>query len=399
MLSAPCTTIKWQIRFVNVTPSSSSSEAASRSDAILALVHELVRCETPSYDAAASARLAVVLGERFEALGGVVQHVRSSAGTDLLIDVAGTGDPLLLVGHTDTVWPVGTLAGDVPWSRDGDVVRGPGAYDMKAGIVVMLEALRLLRDVPTAERRAVRIVLVCDEEVGSPMSSPLLLAHARGAAGVIGFESPHPDGALKVGRRGSTRVRLAVEGKAAHAALDPDDGVSAVDELVDLLLQVRVIMSDPGLPGPVLCNVGTISGGGRANVVPAHAEAEVGLRFTDPVTERRVLDALFRLRPVRSGARLTVDVLSSRPTWQPSEADARFLDEISRVASSIRQDISARPAAGAGDTNLLGSRGLPTVDGFGPRGGGAHAHDEHFLVSSLIERIDLLRAVLSTTAD
>jgi glutamate carboxypeptidase len=391
--------IKWQIRFVNVTTSSASHGADPRSDAILALVHELVRCETPSYDAAASALLTDSLGERFEALGAVVQHVGSPAGIDLVIDVPGAGDLLLLVGHTDTVWPVGTLEGDLPWSREGDIVRGPGAYDMKAGIVVMLEALRLMKNVPVADRRAVRIVLVCDEEVGSPASSPLLVERAEGAAGVIGFESPHPDGALKVGRRGSTRVRLAVTGRAAHAGLDPEDGVSAVDELVDQLMRVREITADPGLPGPVLCNVGTISGGARANVVPAHAEAEIGLRFTDPPTERRVLDALSGLRPVRGGARLSVEVLSSRPTWQSSDADARLLDRISRVARGIGQHVSGRPAAGAGDTNLLGSLGMPTVDGFGPRGGGAHALDEHFLISSLLERIDLLCAVLTVSTD
>ncbi|MDQ0725160.1 glutamate carboxypeptidase [Microbacterium sp. W4I20] len=394
MLSAGCTTIKRQIRFVNVSTSSTTSGTDPQSEAILALVAELVGHETPSYDAAASARIAESLSARFESLGAVVERIPSPAGIDLVADFPGTGAPLLLVGHTDTVWPVGTLDGDVPLSRDGDVVRGPGTYDMKAGIVVMLEALRRTKDLPPAERRAVRIVLVCDEEVGSPLSSPLLLERAEGVAGAIGFESPHPDGALKVGRRGSTRVRLSVEGKAAHAALDPEDGVSAIEELVDQLVRVRAITSDPALPGPVLCNVGTISGGTRANVVPAHAEAEVGLRFTDAATERQVLEALTALSPIRARARLAVDVLSSRPAWQPSPADALLLEQISVAGRAVGQQVSGRPAAGAGDTNLLGSRGIPTVDGFGPRGGGAHARDEHFLVSSLIERVELLCAVL-----
>ncbi|WP_136045458.1 peptidase dimerization domain-containing protein, partial [Microbacterium sp. K41] len=118
-----------------------------------------------------------------------------------------------------------------------------------------------------------------------------------------------PDGALKVGRRGSARVRLSVTGRAAHAALDPEHGISAVDELVDQLLAVRRIVADPALPGPVLCNVGTIAGGARTNVVPAEAAAEIGLRFTDPDTERRVLDALAALHPVREGATVTAEVL------------------------------------------------------------------------------------------
>lgn len=361
-------------------------------------MHELVHHESPSRDAAASAVLADLLAARFESLGGVVERVPSAAGVHLLVEVAGTGDPLLLVGHTDTVWPVGTLEHEVPWSREGDVVRGPGAYDMKAGIVVMLGALSRMREVPVAGRRAVRVVLVCDEEVGSPESTPHLLEWAQGAAGAIGFESPHPDGALKVGRRGSTRMRLGVTGRAAHAALDPENGVSAVDELVDQLLRVREITTDPALPAPVLCNVGTIAGGARTNVVPAAASAEIGLRFTDPDTERRVLDALTDLHPIRPGAGITVEVLSSRPTWAPSTADGTLLAQVEEAAHRVGQQIAARPATGAGDTNLLGSLGIPTVDGFGPRGGGAHAREEHFRLSSLHERIDLLCALLTITA-
>lgn len=394
MLSAGCVPIKRQIRFVNVTTPATAPGADLRSEDILALVHALVRFESPSRDAEASAALTADLTQRFAALGADVERVHTASGDHLLMHVGGSGDPLLLVGHTDTVWPAGTLAQELPWSLDGDVVRGPGAYDMKAGIVVMLCALARLRDVPASQRRAVRIVLVCDEEIGSPESTPLLREWSRGVAGAIGFESPHPDGALKVGRRGSSRVRLTVTGRAAHAALDPENGVSAVDELVDQLLRVREVASDPTLPGPVLCNVGTISGGTRTNVVPADASAEIGLRFTDPTTERKVLTALADLPPVRAGAEISFEVLSSRPAWAPSDADATLLAHVADAGQRIGQHITGRPANGAGDTNLLGSLGLPTVDGFGPRGGGAHALEEHFLLSSLHERIDLLCAVL-----
>ncbi|WP_136051951.1 M20/M25/M40 family metallo-hydrolase, partial [Microbacterium sp. K36] len=300
-------------------------DADHPSDDIIALVRELVLLETPSRDVEASARIADLLAAWFAAVGGTVQRVPHELGTDLVIDVPGTGDPVLLIGHTDTVWPVGTLADDLPWTEEDDVVRGPGSYDMKAGIVVMLETLRHLQPLPIAQRRAVRIVLVADEEIGSPVSGPLLAERARGAACAIGFESPHPDGALKVGRRGSARVRIAVTGRAAHAALDPEHGVSAIDELVDQLLRVRAIVADPTLPSPVLCNVGVIDGGARTNVVPAQAAAEVGLRFLDPDSEERVLAALHGLTPVRPGARVEVAVLSARPAWQASAADSALL--------------------------------------------------------------------------
>lgn len=398
MLSAGCGGIKRQIRFVTVTTFPADREADDSSDDIIALVRELVLVETPSRDTVASARIADILSRRFAEVGGAVQRVDTAAGTDLVIDVPGSGDPVLLIGHTDTVWPVGTLDGDVPWSTEGDVVRGPGAYDMKAGIVVMLEALRSLQPLPLPRRRAVRVILVSDEEVGSPVSGPLLAERAQGVAAAIGFESPHPDGALKVGRRGSARVRLGVTGRAAHAALDPERGVSAVDELVDQLVRVREIVSAPDLPGPVLCNVGIISGGARTNVVPAQAQAEIGLRFADPVTEDTVLRALRALPPHRDGAVVSAEVLSARPAWQASAQDDALLEGIAAAGRPLGQSISGRPAAGAGDTNLLGALGVPTVDGFGPRGGGAHAVDEHFLRSSLRERVALLRAVLTIPA-
>jgi len=359
---------------------------------LLRRLERLTHIESPSRDTTGSERMAGQLAEWWQDAGATVRFESTEAGVNLVAEVAGSGDPLLLVGHSDTVWPRGTLDGDVPWSIDGDIVRGPGVYDMKSGLLVMIAALERLRG---RRHRSVRVVIVCDEEVGSPTTQALLRSCAAGVSGAIGFESPHPDGALKVGRRGSTRLSLEVQGRASHAALDPGSGISAIDELVDQLLRVRAVVADPALPSEVLCNVGTIAGGGRANVVPAQAQAEVGLRFVDAVAERRVLDALEVLTPVRAGAVVETRILSSRPAWRASADDQVLVDAIAAIGRRIGQEVDARPASGAGDTNLLGSLGLPTVDGFGPRGGGAHAVTEHVSLTSLGERIDLLEAVLA----
>lgn len=353
---------------------------------------QLTHIESPSLDVDGSERMVELLSRWWRAAGAQVRVIPTSAGFNLVADMAGEGDPVLLVGHSDTVWPVGTLHADVPWADDGEVVRGPGVYDMKSGLLVMLAAAERLRERP---HRAFRAVVVCDEEIGSPTTAELLRESADGVRAAIGFESPHPDGALKIGRRGSSRVRLTVHGRAAHAALDPGNGVSAIDELVDQLQVLRDIVTDPGLASEVLCNVGTIRGGGRANVVPAEAEAEVGLRFLDPETEARVLSALRTLSPLRDGARLEVEVLSRRPAWRASDADAELFDAIVAAARRVGQPVAGRPAAGAGDTNLLGALGVPTVDGFGPRGGGAHAVDEHILSRSFLERVELLEEFLA----
>ena len=366
-------------------------ELTAERAAALRRLETLVRIESPSLDVPASEAVADRLTQWWQQAGARVRTVRTDAGVTVIADLDGVGAPALLVGHGDTVWPLGTLGGDLPWTVDGDVVRGPGAYDMKSGLVVMLAAAERLAG---RRHRAVRAVVVCDEEIGSPTTQEILRGAAEGAGLAIGFESPHPDGALKVGRRGSTRLKLTVRGRAAHAALDPHSGVSAVDELVDQLLALRQIAADPGLPSEVLCNVGVVHGGTRTNVVPAEAQAEVGLRFIDPHTEERVLSAVRELRAMREGAAVEWAVLSRRPAWRASAADERLLARIARTGERLGQRVEGRPAAGAGDTNQVGNLGIPTVDGFGPRGGGAHALSEHVLLSSLDQRIDLLEAVL-----
>ena len=358
----------------------------------LVFLRELVELETPSLDAEASRRIAGIIAKRHESRGGKIQSVATDAGTSLVADFEGVGDPILLVGHTDTVWPTGTLASELPWSERDGIIRGPGVYDMKSGIVVMCAALRQLQQ---RSRNAVRIVLNCDEEIGSPSTRDMIKEAASGCRAAIGFESPHPDGALKLGRRGSTRIVVRVQGRSAHAALDPENGISAIDELVDQLTDVRSFTSDPALPSPVLSNVGVISGGSRANVVPERATAEIGLRFIESDSEHAVLSRLQALEPIRKGATVEVETLSSRPAWLASEADKALADAISSVGASIGQNVAHRPAAGAGDTNLIGNLGIPTIDGFGPLGGGAHALDEHIVASTMQERIDLLTAVLT----
>lgn len=368
----------------------------ARRDDVLLRLRSLVEQETPSADRQALDRFAEALADSYQAVGATVTRYPDPAGTSLLIDVAGrpADKPLLLIGHSDTVWPKGTLQGEVPWKVEGDRIAGPGVFDMKSGLVAIETALAVLRDAGL-DHRPLRIVVVADEEVGSPSSRDLLLTAADGVEAALGFESPHPDGTLKAGRLGSTRATLTVTGREAHAALDPEKGVSAIDELVDQLAALRALVAGVNARGTgrVLLNVGGLSGGGRANVVAGRAEALIGLRFENPEVEEAVLGPLRRLSPVRSGADVRFRVLTHRPAWTTSTADATLLQRVSQVAASCGQQLSGAPAAGAADTNAVGARGIPTLDGFGPRGGGAHAATEHILFSSLLERTVLLAAL------
>lgn len=374
-------------------------------DDILERIHGYVQLETPTGDDRAIDTLTDALRRRYSNLGAEVTVIpvgaEGAGGSHVLADLPGKGrladaSTVLLLGHSDTVWPRGTLAG-MPWSVDGDRVAGPGSFDMKSGLAVIETALEVIRTL-NLPHRPVRIAIAADEEIGSPSFQPVL-AELIGTVGcALGFESPHPDGALKRGRWGSTRIELSVLGRESHAALDPDGGISAIDELVDQLREVRAIVdsANEGAASPaVLLNVGTVSGGTRANVVAGMASALIGLRFLDAAVESTVLEQIRGLGAIRSGAVVDVTVLSCRPAWIPTAANDRLLERMTHAAASCGLTLSARSAAGAADTNLPGARGVPTLDGLGPSGEGAHARTESFSIESLLERIALLVAFLT----
>lgn len=358
-----------------------------------ARLRHLVAIESPSADTQASAAMADTLCPALASAGATVSRVPSTNGVHIVARIPGQlPGTILLLGHSDTVWDIGTLGGTVPWREfrtesGAEAIAGPGVFDMKSGLVIMETALARLR-AAGRPHPSITVLITCDEEIGSPTSTALVAEEAARADAVVGFESPHPDGALKVGRKGSTRLRLSVTGREAHAALDPEKGVNAIDELVDQLASARAIAAAAleKRPGGLLYNLGGIDGGGRANVVPGQSSALLGLRFTDQDTEREVLANFRALTAIRSGAVIATSVLSQRPVWRATPADMALAEAIG---------VHGRPAAGAADTNTTGAMGIATVDGMGPMGGGAHAVGEHLLVSSFVERAAQLTAFLS----
>jgi glutamate carboxypeptidase len=297
----------------------------------------------------------------------------------------------LFVTHYDTVWSVGELERQ-PFLIDGDVVSGPGVLDMKSGIVAIELALEELRAGGRTPSRTVRIVCIADEEVSSIDGRQVIEAAAEGAVGVLGMEPSHSDGDFKSGRRGVARLLLRVAGRASHSGLAAAEGISAIDELVDLLIDVR--RNAPQSVDAAI-NIGRISGGTRANVVAGAAEAEVELRFSEPASEKALLALFDGLRVHRDGASLEVVTLSHRPAW-PEDPNSWLTTLVVDAARVIGDDVSARPAGGAGDTNFTGSIGIPTLDGLGPRGDHPHAVGEYVLVSSLVSRVELLVTLLTS---
>lgn len=369
-----------------------------QSEVILKRLRSYAEIETPTGNQQALNSLGEVIRADFEDLGASSQTQSHPTGDHLIIDIPGTGSsagnlPILVLAHHDTVWPLGTLK-QMPLTHRGDTLWGPGTYDMKSGLAILHEALSQLHG-KNLDRSAVRLIVVADEEIGSPTARALIESQVGQVSCALGLEPPHLDGGLKTSRWGSTRIRLSVTGRSAHAALEPEKGVSAIEELVGQITNLRGLMTS--YPS-VLCNFGTIGGGGRTNVVAAQAFVDVGLRFKDALTETEVLSKLAELKPIHPEAQVEVTVLSNRPAWNESEAGAMLLKMVQTAAASIGQEITGRPAAGAADTNVTGWSGIPSLDGFGAWGKGAHASDEQVHVPSLAPRAQLLAAVIHQVA-
>lgn len=356
----------------------------------------LVELESPSGDVARLAVLRDVLASRLTELGGVVEVMPGEAGDQLraVFPAPGhrrPGGHLLVVGHYDTVWEAGWLASH-PFTVSGPVATGPGTMDMKGAIVALELAFELLAGCGLELAQPVQVVLTADEEVSSPHGRTAVMAAARGAAAVVGLEPPHPDGSLKTGRRGVARVRIEVHGREGHSGIITGAGVSAIDELLDQLVRLRDALPRAADLG---WNIGRVSGGTRANVVAGRASAEIGLRFGTGETEHAALAAVHGLTPVRHGAAVRTEILSSRPAW-PAAPGNRLAEHVIGLAAGLGEKLGARPAGGAGDTNFTGAAGLPTVDGLGPRGRGAHSRTESVLVDSILRRAELLAVLLAT---
>jgi glutamate carboxypeptidase len=352
------------------------------SDPLIELLRELVELESPSYSPGVR-QVAERLGAELEALGA---RLRLHEGDHLVAELDGEGEPLLLLGHTDTVWPVGTLE-TLPFRVDGDSAYGPGTYDMKACLVLLLEAIRLAGP----RRRALRVFLTGDEEQGSRTARPLLEEAAAGAAAALVVEPTTASGDLKTSRKGLGRFRLTVTGKPAHAGNNRADGISAIEELAHQVLALHALNDDgSGLS----FNVGVVNGGTSENVVAASAEAQVDVRVRTAADLARAEQALTGLQPVLPGATLRISGGWTRPPLERSAGGARLFAKAREHGRALGLELKESSSGGGSDGNLVGALGVPVLDGLGVEGGGAHAVDEHVRLASLPVRARLLARLL-----
>jgi glutamate carboxypeptidase len=349
---------------------------------LVALLRELVEIESPTYSAGVAA-VAARVGEELERLGAEVIPLE---GGHLRAELPGHGSPILLSGHADTVWPVGTLA-EMPFRVDGATAYGPGAYDMKACLVVMLEAIRLAGD----KRRALRVFLTADEEMGSRTARPLLEQAAEGVAAAFIVEPPGQSGNLKTSRKGLGRFTLTVTGRASHAGTSRAEGVSAIEELAHQILALHDLTDDEA---GTSINVGVVSGGTSENVVAAEAEARIDVRVATMADRDRLEQTLAGLRPVNPGAKLALGGGWTRPPLERSEGAARLFERARDYGRELGLTLGEESSGGGSDGNLIGALGVPVLDGLGAAGAGAHSVDEHVELDSIPVRAELLSKLL-----
>ena len=357
-------------------------------------IEALVRLESPSTDKAAVDRCGAELAARLRAAGASVERLRRDArGDHVFATLPGDGQPVLLLGHFDTVWPAGTLD-TMPLRRDGSRLHGPGTFDMKAGIAIAMAAVDALKATGTAHP-AIQMLWTTDEEIGSPTSRAVIEAKARGARAVLVLEPALAGGALKTARKGCGEFELTVHGVAAHAGLDPGKGVSAIHELA---AQIAALERLQDLPRGITVNVGVVSGGTRPNVIAGEARAVIDVRSPTVADAARIEREILALQPVRPRARLKIEGGFGRPPMERTAATASLFSLASAVASSLGRTLAEGPAGGGSDGNYTAAIGVPTLDGLGPVGDGAHAAHEHVEIDALPWRAALVAGLLARLA-
>src|ERR1041385_3126994 len=370
---------------------------------MLSLLRKMVEIESPSDDKAAVDRMGEFLAEAFDRLGGKVTfYPEKEAGNNLKAEFPGgassgtsdgaSGKPVLLLGHFDTVWPMGTLA-KMPFRMEAGRAFGPGVYDMKAGIAMMMFALRALKE-SGAVHRPVTVLLDTDEEVGSSTGRPIIEATAKDCEAVLVLEpSQGPQGHLKTSRKGVGDITIRVRGRASHSGVDFEKGRSAVVELARQLLEI-VKFTD--LSRGITVNPGVIQGGTRSNVIAAEAWAEVDLRIARAADAAELEKKFAALKPFDPDCSIELSGGINRPPMERTEGTVRLFNLAREIAGAIGWKVEQSSTGGGSDGNFTSALGIPTLDGLGALGEGAHASNESVVIQELAQRTALLAGLVQS---
>lgn len=372
---------------------------AQRQNENLELIRRLVECESPSGDAEGSSGVVQLLAEITRSIPSIDSFERIPSpgyGEHLLIRAFGGQNgngTTLLLGHTDTVHPLGSVNFSNAIRAEGDRFFGPGIFDMKAACVLAVEVLRCLEALSLTPARPVTLLLTCDEETGSLTGRPLVEQESRRAAQVLVLEPPGHGGCVKTERKGVGMWTIEAHGVASHAGLDPEAGASAI---LELARQTQRLHSLSNPVSHTSFNVGVVRGGTRSNVVAAQAEMEVDVRFSTAAEARRVEEFMSALRPFDERVQLKIKGGINRAPLERTPGVVRLFEHARELAALLRFDLGELSAGGASDGNFAAALNVPVLDGLGVDGDGAHAAHEHIFASDIPRRGALLTGLVAT---
>lgn len=370
--------------------------ATDRQAEIVELVQEMVECESPSNSPADVNRFVDLVVEKTNDIADAKTLTSHKYGKHLRLEFKLAGrkkeGQILGLGHSDTVWPLGTLR-TMPFGAHSGRLWGPGVLDMKAGLAFFIYAIRTLRDLDVRVKRNVVLWIVSDEEVGSETSRLITEAEARQSDFVLVVEpGTGLTGKLKTARKGVGNYTIAVEGRASHAGVDFSGGVSAI---LEAARQVDRIAGFTDLKRGITVNPGLISGGTRTNVVAAHARLEVDTRVVR-LKDAEALDKKFRaLRPVDKRCRVRVEGGLNRPPMERTKTIGKLFSKAKKMGRNLGVSLEESSTGGGSDGNFTAALGVPTLDGLGAVGEGAHAMNESILIDRIADRVALLAMLIS----
>jgi len=370
--------------------------ATDKQPEIAGLIREMVECESPSDSPRDVNRFVDLMIERTRDIASAKTIASDGFGKHLRLEFDLPGrkkkGQILGVGHSDTVWPLGTLKG-MPFREADGRLWGPGVLDMKSGMAFFLYAARALRELDVEVKRRVVMFVVSEEEVGSRTSRPLTEAEAKQSDCVLVLEpGTGLDGKLKTARKGVGNYTVWVEGKASHAGVDFENGANAI---VEAARQVERIAEFTNLKRGITVNPGLITGGTRTNVVPAEARIEVDIRAVR-MKDAEALDKKFRaLRPVDKRCKLRIEGGLNRPPMERSKAIVGLFGKAKKIAAEFGVKVDETLSGGGSDGNFTAALGVPTLDGIGGVGEGAHAVNESILIDRIADRTALLTGLLA----
>jgi glutamate carboxypeptidase len=356
---------------------------------LLDLLRKLVQTESPSDDKAAVDACVALAATHAKALGGRVKMHRQRAFGDVLETKAGSTKPFLILGHLDTVWPLGTLK-SIPLRLADGRLWGPGVLDMKAGVAMAFTAIGLLTDAGLLTRE-IAFLLNTDEEVGSPVSRPITEQLAAGCAAVYVLE-PAQGLAYKTARKGTGNWRIEVQGVAAHAGVDFEKGSNAIREMARI---VEVVSGWTDLKRGLTVSVGLAGGGTKTNVIPAQAWAEVDVRIARKADGPRIERKFAALKPADKRCAITITGGINRPPMERTRGTVQLYRQAKSLAGELGFSLDEASTGGASDGNFTSALGIPTLDGMGAVGEGAHARHESILLEHLAPRTALLAGLLT----